>query len=64
MVTYERYKGNNIIVLHRGEGDQPDRYPFSFGIGKAQLILKHIKEIEAFVEKYGRGDQNDDNNRN
>jgi len=48
MVSYERYKGNNIICLTRNE---TDRYPFSFGYGKAKLILQHLDEIRAFVAK-------------
>jgi len=47
MVTYERYKGNNIIVLSKTEND---RYPFSFGFGKAKLIVDHIDAIKAFVD--------------
>jgi len=31
-----------------------DPKPFWFGVRKAQLILEHVPEIEAFVERYGR----------
>lgn len=31
-----------------------DKYGFSFGIGKAKLIIQHIEEIKRFVESEGR----------
>ena len=54
IVTEEEYKGSQVIVLRRSEDD---RYPFSFGLGKARLILAAIDEIKAFVEKHG-GEEN------
>lgn len=48
MVQYERYKGQNIICLLRKEDD---RFPFSFGYGKAKLIVQHIDAIKEFVAK-------------
>jgi hypothetical protein len=36
MVERTEFKGNKIIVLKRSE---EDKYPFSFGVGKAKLIL-------------------------
>ena len=41
------YKGRPVITLNPGE-----RFPFTFGIAKAKLILKHIDDIRVFVEKY------------
>lgn len=35
-------------VKPRKDGTMP--YPFSFGIGKAKLILAHIGQIKKFVE--------------
>lgn len=29
-----------------------DKWPFSFGVGKAKLVLKHMVEIKAFVDQY------------
>lgn len=42
------YKGNPMIVLKNNE---EDRYPFSFGLKKAKLILAHLEDIKKFVEK-------------
>lgn len=42
------YKGNPVLTLNPGE-----RFPFSFGVGKAKLVLQHLDEIRSFVEKYG-----------
>lgn len=50
MVTYKEYQGKPLIQLGR---DELDRYAFAFGIKKAKLILEHLDEIRAFVEKYG-----------
>lgn len=47
-VERTEYKGNPLIVLKRNE---EDKYPFSFGVGKARLILENIKEIEKFVSE-------------
>jgi len=43
------FKGRPILILNPGE-----KYPFSFGLSKAKLILKYIDEIRAFVEKYDK----------
>ena len=42
------YKNNPIIVLKRNE---EDKYPFSFGIGKAKLILENLEAIKEFVKE-------------
>lgn len=47
-VEYREYKGNKIIVLKR---DENDRYPFSFGKGKARLIVENFEEIKKFAEE-------------
>lgn len=57
MVKYERYKGNDIIVLCRSE---TDKYPFSFGIAKAKLIVENYKAIVEFVEAEQRGGEDHD----
>ena len=41
------YKGRPVITLNPGE-----RYPFTVGLSKAKLILQHIEDIKAFVEKH------------
>ena len=48
MVERTEYKGNQILVLKRNE---EDKYPFSFGVGKAKLILENLAEIEKFVKE-------------
>ena len=37
----------------RKDGSMP--FGFSFGLGKARLILAHIEEIRRFVEQHGEG---------
>jgi hypothetical protein len=46
----KEFKGNKIIALSNGDDD---KFPFSFGLKKAQLILDHIEDIKNFVEKGG-----------
>ena len=41
------YKGHPILILNPNS-----RYPFSFGLAKAKLILQHIETIKEFVKKY------------
>ena len=48
MVERTEFKGRPLLVLKR---DENDKYPFSFGVNKAKLILKYIEEIESFVEE-------------
>jgi len=43
------FKGNPILTLNPDE-----RYPFSFGLSKARLILAHIEDIRTFVEQYSK----------
>ncbi|MDO8735319.1 MAG: hypothetical protein Q7K21_09210 [Elusimicrobiota bacterium] len=47
MFELSEFKGNKVIVLKR---DENDKYPFSFGIAKAKLILQHIADIKKFAE--------------
>jgi len=48
MVERSEYKGKPLIVMKRSEDD---KYPFSFGLSKAKLILENIEEIKKFVEE-------------
>jgi len=48
MVERSEYKGKPLIVIKRNEDD---KYPFSFGVSKAKLILENIEEIKKFVEE-------------
>jgi len=47
MFELSEFKGNKVIVLKR---DENDKYPFSFGVAKAKMILQHIEDIKKFVE--------------
>ena len=51
MIERSEYKGKPIIVIKRNE---EDKYPFSFGLSKAKLILENIEEIKKFVEENGQ----------
>ncbi len=41
------YKGRPVLTLNPG-----DRYPFSFGISKAKMIMQNLDVIKGFIEKY------------
>ncbi len=46
------YKGHKMIsLIENGKEETEDKYPFSFGIKKAKLILENIEEIKKFVEE-------------
>lgn len=51
-VIISDYKGNPVITLN-----PDDRYPFTFGVNKAKLILEHLEDIKDFVEKYKKEDK-------
>lgn len=40
------FKGKPTIVLKRSEDE---KYPFSFGMAKAKMILDHLEDIKKFV---------------
>ena len=43
------YKGNPILTLN------PDsRYPFSFGLSKAKLIVENLEEIKIFIQVHDK----------
>lgn len=42
------YKGTIVLTLKR---DPDDKYPFSFGYGKAKLIVDNFEAIKTFVEE-------------
>lgn len=48
MIEKSEYKGKPILVIKR---DEDDKYPFSFGLSKAKLMLENIEEIKKFVEE-------------
>jgi len=49
-MIFERgeYKGNPMLIIKR---DEKDRFPFSLGLKKAEMLLKEDvqKELEKFV---------------
>lgn len=49
MPEITEYKDNKLITLNPGE-----KYPFSFGLGKAKMILANIDAIKIFVESEGK----------
>lgn len=51
IVERGEYKGKPLLILKRSE---EDKYPFSFGLSKAKLILENLEEIKKFVEENGR----------
>jgi len=47
MTEFTEFKGNKIIVL-KNKAD--DKFPFSFGLGKAKMIVANYEAIKAFVD--------------
>ncbi|HLD15222.1 MAG TPA: hypothetical protein VJB94_01445 [Candidatus Nanoarchaeia archaeon] len=46
------YKGHKTISLKEEGEEISDKYPpFSFGLKKAKLIIKHLEDIKRFVEE-------------
>lgn len=48
MIEKTVFKGNPVIILKRNEND---KYPMSFGLSKAKLILENLEDIKKFVEE-------------
>lgn len=48
MPEVQEYNGNKIIVLNPGS-----RFTFSFGVGKAKMIIENLEAIKKFVETNG-----------
>ena len=48
IVERSEFKGKPMLVIKRNEDD---KYPFSFGMSKAKLILENLEEIKKFVEE-------------
>jgi len=53
MVERSEFKGKPVMVIKR---DENDKYPFSFGLTKAKLILDNLEEIKRFVEDNQKDD--------
>ena len=48
IIERSEFKGRPLLVIKRSEDD---RYPFSFGLSKAKMILENIEEIKKFVDE-------------
>jgi len=48
IVERGEFKGRPLIVIKRSEDD---KFPFSFGLSKARMILENIDEIKKFVSE-------------
>ena len=48
MVERSEFKGKPVLILRRSEDD---KYPFTFGVSKAKLLLENLEEIKRFVEE-------------
>jgi len=46
IVERSEFKGKPMLVIKRNE---EERYPFSFGMSKAKMILECIEDIKKFV---------------
>lgn len=46
IVERSEFKGKPVLVLKRSEDE---KFPFSFGLAKANMILECIEEIKKFV---------------
>jgi hypothetical protein len=51
VASRSEFKGNPMLVLKTSEDD---KFPFQFGLRKAQLILDHIDDIKKFVTEHGK----------
>jgi hypothetical protein len=52
-VVIERgeYRGNPTVSI-RKDTVELDRYPFSFGLGKAKLLLQALEQEPDFLKKF------------
>lgn len=46
IIERSEFKGKPMMVIKRSEDD---KYPFSFGLAKAKLMLENLEEIKKFV---------------
>ncbi|MBN3033465.1 MAG: hypothetical protein JW873_05155 [Candidatus Saganbacteria bacterium] len=46
IIERSEFKGKPTLVIKRSEDD---KFPFSFGLTKARLILENLDEIKKFV---------------
>lgn len=48
IVERSEFKGKPVLIIKRSEDE---KFPFSFGLTKARMILENIEEIKKFVEE-------------
>ncbi len=48
IVERSEFKGKPILILKR---NAEDKYPFSFGVSKAKLMVENIEEIKKFIQE-------------
>ncbi|MCY7363234.1 MAG: hypothetical protein LH629_14385 [Ignavibacteria bacterium] len=49
MPEIQEYKGNKVLNLN-----PESKFPFSFGLAKAKLLLENLDVIKKFVETEGK----------
>ena len=49
MAEIQEFKGNKVLNLN-----PESKFPFSFGLAKAKLVLENIDVIKKFVETEGK----------
>ena len=49
IIERSEYKGKPVMIIRRNE---EDKFPFSFGVSKAKLIVENIEEIKKFVAEF------------
>jgi len=47
MIERSEFKGRPVLIIRR---DENDKYPFTFGLSKARLILENYEEVKKFVQ--------------
>lgn len=60
-VEVTKFKGLPILCI---KANEEDKYPFSFGLKKAKLILENIDKIKKFVEAYEKKEESSTEARN
>lgn len=49
IIEESEYKGKPVLTI---KTDEEDRYPFTFGLSKAQKIIDAYQDILSFVNKH------------
>ena len=51
VIEYGEYKGNPTVSIRR-DTEELDKYPFTFGTGRAKLLLQALRQEPWFLEKF------------